>query len=115
MGNLIDDLLAFSRICAEIDRVRSFGVGELRALWRTTFRSSPPPAFTKDLIARLLCWHIQEQALGGKSWLSSQWHRTRNPGPGYHKWAASETRSVRVKVTDQKPAQIGNRFARAAC
>jgi Protein of unknown function (DUF2924) len=45
--------------------VRSFGLGELRALWRTTFRSSPPPAFTKDLIARLLCWHIQEQALGG--------------------------------------------------
>src|SRR5262245_16259683 len=50
---------------AEIDRVRSLGLGELRTLWRTTFRSSPPPAFTKDLIARFLCWHIQEQALGG--------------------------------------------------
>jgi Protein of unknown function (DUF2924) len=25
----------------------------------------PPPAFTKDLIARFLCWHIQEQAFGG--------------------------------------------------
>jgi Protein of unknown function (DUF2924) len=38
---------------------------ELRSRWRATFRSSPPPAFTKDLIARFLCWHIQEQAIGG--------------------------------------------------
>jgi hypothetical protein len=50
---------------AEIGRVRSLGLDGLRALWRTTFRSSQPPAFTKDLIARFLCWHIQEQALGG--------------------------------------------------
>src|SRR5262249_3654794 len=38
---------------------------ELRTLWRTTFRSSPPPALTKDLVARFICWHIQEQAFGG--------------------------------------------------
>ena len=38
---------------AEIGRVRS------------TFRSSPPPAFSKDILARFLCWHIQEQAFGG--------------------------------------------------
>jgi len=38
---------------AEIDRVRSLGLDGLRTLWRTTFRSSPPPAFTKDLIALL--------------------------------------------------------------
>jgi len=50
---------------AEIDRVRSLGLDALRTLWRTTLRSSPPPAFTKDLIARFICWHIQEQALGG--------------------------------------------------
>ncbi len=49
---------------AEIDRVRSLGLDELRTLWRATFRSSPPPAFAKDLIARFLCWHIQEQAVG---------------------------------------------------
>src|SRR3982074_264170 len=24
-----------------------------------------PPAFTKDLMARFLCWHFQEQAEGG--------------------------------------------------
>jgi Protein of unknown function (DUF2924) len=50
---------------AEIDRVPSLGVDSLRTLWRTTFRSSPPPAFSKDILARFLCWHIQEQAFGG--------------------------------------------------
>jgi len=50
---------------AEIDRIRSLGVDELRSLWRATFRASQPPAFTKDLIARFLCWHIQEQTFGG--------------------------------------------------
>lgn len=29
------------------------------------FRAAPPPAFTKDLVARYLCWQIQEQAFGG--------------------------------------------------
>jgi hypothetical protein len=33
--------------------------------WRTTFCSAPPKGFTKDLVARFLCWHIQEQAFGG--------------------------------------------------
>jgi hypothetical protein len=50
---------------AEINRVRSLGLDALRALWRTMLRSAPPPAFTKDLLARFLCWHIQEQAFGG--------------------------------------------------
>ena len=57
---------------AEIDRVRSLGFDELRALWRRTFRSSPPSAFTKDLLARFICWHLQEQTFGG-------------PDPGMHK------------------------------
>jgi Protein of unknown function (DUF2924) len=50
---------------AEIERVRSLGLHELRTLWRATLRSSPPPALSKDLVARFLCWYIQEQALGG--------------------------------------------------
>jgi hypothetical protein len=50
---------------AEIERVRSLGLDELRTLWRTTLRSSTPPALTKDLVARFLCWHMQEQARGG--------------------------------------------------
>jgi hypothetical protein len=50
---------------AEIDRLRSLGLDGLRARWRTTFRSSPPPALTKDLMAREIAWYIQEQALDG--------------------------------------------------
>ena len=50
---------------AEIAHVRSLGLDELHTLWRLTFRSAPPPAFTKDLMARFLCWDIQEQAFGG--------------------------------------------------
>ena len=50
---------------AEIDRVRSLGLDELRLLWRTTLRSPPPLAFTKDLMAGFICWHVQEEALGG--------------------------------------------------
>jgi hypothetical protein len=50
---------------AEIGRIRSLAVDALRSLWHATFRTSPPPGFTKDLIARCLCWHIQEQAFGG--------------------------------------------------
>ena len=50
---------------AEIDRIRSLGLDDLRTLWRTTFRSSVPKGFTKDLLARFICWHIQEQAFGG--------------------------------------------------
>jgi Protein of unknown function (DUF2924) len=52
-------------IAAEIERIRSQGLDELRSLWHATFRTSSPPGFTKDLIARFLCWHIQEQAFGG--------------------------------------------------
>jgi hypothetical protein len=33
---------------AEFGRVRSCDLDELRTLWRVTFRSCPPPAFTKD-------------------------------------------------------------------
>jgi hypothetical protein len=50
---------------AEISRIRALGLHELRSLWRSTFHTPPPPPFTKDLIARFICWHIQEQGLGG--------------------------------------------------
>src|ERR1700731_2333979 len=52
-------------VILEIAHVRSLGLDELHTLWRLTFRSAPPPAFTKDLMARFLCWDIQEQAFGG--------------------------------------------------
>jgi hypothetical protein len=43
---------------AEIERIRSLGLDALRSLWRTTFRSSAPKGFTKDLVARYICQHL---------------------------------------------------------
>jgi Protein of unknown function (DUF2924) len=54
-----------AEIEAEIVRIRSLGLDDLRNLWRATFRTSPPRAFTRDIMARFLCWQIQEQAFGG--------------------------------------------------
>jgi hypothetical protein len=49
---------------AEISRIRALGLHELRTLWHATFHTPPPSPFTKDLIARFISWHIQEQGLG---------------------------------------------------
>ena len=50
---------------AEIARIRSLSVHELRTLWRTTLRSAPPAGFTKDLLGRALAYRLQEKAYGG--------------------------------------------------
>lgn len=52
---------------AEIEHIRSLPVDQLRVLWRQTFKSSPPPAFAKDMLGRMICFHMQEKALGGLS------------------------------------------------
>jgi hypothetical protein len=41
--------------------------------WHTLFRTAPPVAFTPDLLARGIAWHLQEKALGS---LSSEARRT---------------------------------------
>ena len=51
----------------EIDRIRSLPVDEIRALWRQTFKSPPPAALGKDMLGRMICYRIQERALGGLS------------------------------------------------
>src|SRR5215217_3011074 len=50
---------------AEIVRIQSLTVEELRSLWRVTFRSAPPAGFTKDLLGRALAYRLQEKAYGG--------------------------------------------------
>jgi hypothetical protein len=50
-------LLDREAVEAEIGRIRALGLDALRSLWRTTYRSSPPPGFTKDLIAVSLLAH----------------------------------------------------------
>lgn len=50
---------------AEVARIGSMNIAELRALWRTTFRGTPPKAFGPDLLRRALAQKIQERAYGG--------------------------------------------------
>ena len=50
---------------AEIDRIRSLGLDALRARWRAMFGAVAPKGLTKDLIARMITYRIQEEAFGG--------------------------------------------------
>ena len=50
---------------AELERLQSMPVVELRALWRAKFKSEPPKAFGPDLLRRSIAYRIQEVAYGG--------------------------------------------------
>ena len=49
----------------ELNRIAALTVVELRALWRETMGRPAPDALSKDLIARALCYRLQEESLGG--------------------------------------------------
>ena len=59
------DPAVITAIEAEIERIRSVGLDEVRALWRATFKKEVPKALTRNLLVRMLCWRIQEKAFGG--------------------------------------------------
>jgi hypothetical protein len=50
---------------AELERLRSMPIVELRALWRAKFKSDLPKAFGPDLLRRSIAHKIQEDAYGG--------------------------------------------------
>jgi len=50
---------------AEVERLRSMPIVELRALWRAKFKSEAPEAFGPDLLRRSIAYKIQEDAYGG--------------------------------------------------
>jgi len=50
---------------AELDRLPSMPIVELRARWRAQFKSEPPKAFGPDLLRRSIAHRIQEDAYGG--------------------------------------------------
>ena len=56
---------ADDEIEAEIKRIQSMGIAELRALWRAKFKSEPPKAFGPDLLRRSVAQKLQEDANGG--------------------------------------------------
>lgn len=49
----------------EIERIQTLGLDDVRRLWQQTFKKSSPKALSRDLLVRMLAWHIQEQAFGG--------------------------------------------------
>jgi hypothetical protein len=50
---------------AELERLQSMPIVELRALWRAKFKSDLPKAFGPDLLRRSIAYKIQEDAYGG--------------------------------------------------
>lgn len=50
---------------ADVERLRSMPIVELRALWRAKLKSEPPKAFGPDLLRRSIAHKIQEDAYGG--------------------------------------------------
>jgi hypothetical protein len=49
----------------ELARIGAMTIDQLRATWRKVLASDPPPAFSKDLLARAIAFQTQKKALGG--------------------------------------------------
>ena len=45
---------------AALVRMGEMNIGQLRACWRQTVASDPPAAFSKELLARAICYRLQE-------------------------------------------------------
>jgi DUF2924 family protein len=52
---------------AALARISEMNIEQLRICWRETFASDPPAALSKDLLARAICYRMQEEAFGGLS------------------------------------------------
>lgn len=52
---------------AELDRLATMPIAELRKRYRDVFRAEPPKAFGPDLLKRSIAHRIQERAYGGLS------------------------------------------------
>jgi hypothetical protein len=52
---------------AALARIVEMNIEQARVCWRESFASDPPAAFSKDLLARAICYRLQEQAFGGLS------------------------------------------------
>ena len=50
---------------AELARIATLTIDQLRDEWRERIGLDPPPALSKDLIARVLSHRLQEKVLGG--------------------------------------------------
>src|ERR1700719_2910209 len=50
---------------AELDRLPTMPIAELRKRYRELFRTEPPKAFGPDLLRRSIAQRVQEKAYGG--------------------------------------------------
>lgn len=50
---------------AEVDRLTTMPIAQLRVRYREVFRAEPPKAFGPDLLRRSIAYRIQEKAYGG--------------------------------------------------
>lgn len=53
------------KIAAEIEQIRCMNKEQLRLRWQDLFKKPVPDALTKDLLARMIAYRIQERAFGG--------------------------------------------------
>ncbi|MBX3521641.1 MAG: DUF2924 domain-containing protein [Xanthobacteraceae bacterium] len=53
------------KIGAQIDEIRSLNKSALQLRWQEMFKKDAPDALTKDLLARMIAYRIQEDAFGG--------------------------------------------------
>jgi Protein of unknown function (DUF2924) len=52
---------------AELDRLATMPIVQLRVRYREVFRTDPPKAFGPDLVRRSIAHRVQEKAYGGLS------------------------------------------------
>jgi hypothetical protein len=52
---------------AELARICALSLDELRAYWRETTKQNAPKVLSRDLLARMIAYGIQEKAFGGLS------------------------------------------------
>jgi hypothetical protein len=51
----------------ELAKIRDLSLDELRACWRDITKQSAPKVLSRDLLARMIAYRIQEKAFGGLS------------------------------------------------
>ena len=51
-------------LAATLASIEAMNIEQLRSCWRKTFASDPPAAFSRDLMARAICYRLQADALG---------------------------------------------------
>ena len=54
---------AAQTLAAELDRIAALGLDEVRALWREMTQQNAPKALSRDLLARMIAYRVQEQRL----------------------------------------------------